>query len=127
MMDRRDILKRFGIGTIIAPLIGGAVDQSSAATLIEIPKVRPVELFKKIPEPLDLGKVKAAQLVFTMEDGTVRTVGINSVYASEQFEIFTPDVLNNLSVEVQFLEKRKSSPSFWNSQGRIFGDAELLS
>lgn len=31
MMDRRDILKKFGIGTIIAPLIGGAVDQSSAA------------------------------------------------------------------------------------------------
>lgn len=37
--SRRDLLKYFGIGTVIAPLASGLADVSKAAVLVEPPKI----------------------------------------------------------------------------------------
>lgn len=42
MMDRRDILKLFGIGAAVVPLVGGVPDFDASASLIEIPRIEPL-------------------------------------------------------------------------------------
>ncbi len=42
-LNRRDLLKFFGIGATIVPVIGGAVKTELPARLIEVPKVEPAE------------------------------------------------------------------------------------
>lgn len=122
-MNRRDVLKKFGIGTVIVPILGGVTDNSATAQLIEIPHIKPVELFYKIPEPLDLSKVREAQLMLTMEDGTVRAVSINNLVASPH--TIAPDT--RLSVEVRFgSPKRDTSPYAYYTYGQIVGSLELL-
>lgn len=63
--SRRDLLKYFGAGAIIAPVIGSNVQ----ARLIEVPNV---ELIKPagIEIPLDPGRVKAVTITCHYEDGT---------------------------------------------------------
>jgi len=43
-MNRRDILKLFGAGATIIPVVAGVVEVTAPATLIETPNVEPVEL-----------------------------------------------------------------------------------
>jgi hypothetical protein len=40
-LNRRDLLRFFGIGATIVPVIGGAAKLDSPARLIEVPKVEP--------------------------------------------------------------------------------------
>ncbi len=42
-LNRRDLLRFFGIGATIVPVIGGAAKTESLARLIEIPKIEPVK------------------------------------------------------------------------------------
>ena len=44
MTTRRDLLKIFGIGTAIVPLIGGVPEVSQPAELIALPSVKPLEV-----------------------------------------------------------------------------------
>ena len=37
--DRRELLKLFGIGSVVAPVIGGATMESARAKLIEVPHI----------------------------------------------------------------------------------------
>lgn len=78
MFSRRDLMKHFGVGALIVPIVGGKAEESATAQLIEVPKVRPVELHAEIPKPLDLRQVKRAALSLEMKDGTVRTVRFDS-------------------------------------------------
>ena len=77
-MDRRDLLRKFGIGALIVPIIGGQPEKSAAAQLIEIPKIRPVELVKELPEKIQLADVQTAELVLTMQDGTRHSIEFNT-------------------------------------------------
>jgi len=43
-MNRRDILKLFGAGATIIPVVAGVAEVTAPATLIETPRVEPVEL-----------------------------------------------------------------------------------
>jgi len=43
MTDRREFLKLFGVGCAIVPIIGGAPVIAAESTLIEVPKLIPVE------------------------------------------------------------------------------------
>ena len=78
-MDRRDLLKRFGIGAIIAPVIGGVAVREATATLIEVPKIKPVELFTTIPNAIRLSQVKRASIHLEMFDGSIRVVTVDQV------------------------------------------------
>lgn len=48
-MQRRDLLKLFGIGASIAPIVNGMPRIEAAANLIELPKVEPVSLESAMP------------------------------------------------------------------------------
>jgi len=49
--SRRDLLKFFGVGTAIVPLIGGVPKTEAPAELIAVPEIQPLIL----PEQLDVG------------------------------------------------------------------------
>lgn len=49
-MNRRDLLKWFSAGATIAPVVSGMPKLEAAASLIEVPKVKPVTLEKEMPK-----------------------------------------------------------------------------
>lgn len=120
-MDRRDLLKRFGIGAIIAPIVGGVVERSASAELIEVPKVRPVELFSKIPAALRLRDVKTAQLVLEMKDGQTRCIAMRG-WPYGEGEIKVTDFL---AARVEFLRMDGASPRSEHHIGSLFCEATL--
>jgi len=75
IQSRRELLKHFGVGTVIAPV--GAM---AAGRLIEVPKVEPVELSGGIPAELDMGAVHSAKLTLRLDDGSVRVLNIDGLY-----------------------------------------------
>lgn len=106
MFSRRDLMKYFGAGAVIVPIVGGKTEESATAQLIEVPKVRPVELHAEIPKPLDLRQVKRAALSLEMKDGTVRTIRFDSLDAWKEGVIRAGD---DVSANVQ-LSLGRSSP-----------------
>lgn len=42
--NRRDLMKFFAAGTVIAPVVGGKIDGEKAARLIETPAIEPVKV-----------------------------------------------------------------------------------
>lgn len=78
-MDRRELLKKFSIGTLIAPIVGGAAETSAAAKLIEVPKV---ELVSAQPSgrPLDFRNIKSLTISFENNDGSVGSLICHNPY-----------------------------------------------
>jgi hypothetical protein len=70
MQSRRDLLKHFGIGTVIVPLVGGAAEITAPAKLIEVPSI---EAVKTLPRSLNLKDLKSVTVVFEHSDGSVST------------------------------------------------------
>jgi hypothetical protein len=107
-MDRRDLLKKFGIGVVIAPIIGGIVERDASAQLIEVPKVKPVELFTKIPEDLNLNDVESAEIVMKLNSGKSRSIAINKwwssgvIAAKDQFRVDVSFISTNASPQFKF-------------------------
>lgn len=64
-MNRRDLLKYFGAGTIITT----AAVAGPVARIIEPPKV---ELVKELPDEIDLSQVESISVRFNMKDGSAR-------------------------------------------------------
>lgn len=118
MMDRRDILKRFGIGAIIVPVIGGAAATTSAVELIEVPKVRPVELFTKIPEPLALSKIKKVTLTLEYQDGKTRSIATSR-------NPFSSGLIKPTDTVDLFIQFSSANASPAKTVGEIYGQVEL--
>ena len=72
MNTRRELLKYFGIGTVIVPLVGGAPDVTTPAKLIATPELKPVILTEG--KPLDLRTVKSVTVTVECHDGTRRSI-----------------------------------------------------
>ncbi len=49
MFSRRELLKYFGAGATIVPVLGGVPETQAPAKLIEEPRIQPVELATEIP------------------------------------------------------------------------------
>ncbi len=64
-MNRRDLMKFFAVGTVIAPLGSTAV-----AKLIEVPNIEPV----KLATVIDPRQIKSFSVTLEMFDGTMRTM-----------------------------------------------------
>ncbi len=119
-MNRRELLKFFGAGTVIAPVVGGSLITSATAQLVRVPDVKPVELFSKIPEGLDLYKVRKATLSMEMDDGTVRTVGVNNLFPHGCI-----GPTDKFSVGIKFIRYDDASPSAIYKLGEIQGSGTL--
>jgi hypothetical protein len=105
VVNRRALLKYFGIGTVIAPVAGAA----PLARLIEVPKVEIVEA-ATIPAPLDLRRVESFTLTLNLEDGTQRTVKSHYVSCERGTgeKLSDPEVF----VMVDFRKVFRQSPVF---------------
>ena len=106
MKSRRDLMRAFGIGSFIAPVIGSTIDESCIAQLIEIPKLKPIEVVAKIPAPLDTKKIRRASLILECSDGTHRHVTID---IGDKFGIIEPTG----SIEIAFQSGTGYSPVTW--------------
>lgn len=115
---RRDILKYFGAGTIIAPLAGDAVGR-----LIEPPKIELITPQPLIIKPFRMSDIASVNVTVRMRDGSVMEAATKSVsIQNEEFERphpFEPLIHQDVfaSVNLQFLDKR--SPSSWMCAGTI--------
>jgi len=77
-ISRRGLLKHFGVGAIIAPVIGSGTQIASAAKLLELPKVEPVELFKRIPKPILASDIHSVTMILECVDGSKQVLKTNS-------------------------------------------------
>ena len=116
MTNRRDLLRYFGVGTIIAPVIGDKVKADVKAQLIEVPSIRKVELARAIPSTVNLCRVKGMSVVLTMDDGTVLTVGSDRPLANGAIDPSTT------AVEISFTAALlNTSPSCYRTTGSVSG------
>lgn len=104
--NRRGLLKAFGIGALIAPIIGGKAETSATAQLIEVPKVKPVELFQELPKSLDARQVEKVTLLLELRDGTTRRIDPDYTYGFGD----TINPGDSLSVEINLYRKDGVSP-----------------
>jgi hypothetical protein len=65
---RRDLLKYFGIGTVIVPIVSGAPDVTTPAKLIATPELKQVILADT--KPIDLKTVKSVTITLECVDGS---------------------------------------------------------
>lgn len=70
-MDRRDLLKMFGIGTVIVPLTAKG-DEPVPVRLIEVPKFELIDPAAAIIQPFRASDVAGALVVLKMRDGSTR-------------------------------------------------------
>lgn len=103
--SRRELLKYFGVGAVIAPVIGG-VTQPAQARLIELPRVELIEPEVVIEKPLNLKDVRRVDLLLEMADGTKRVMKAGVVTKMRQ----SGHVYSGIETEVIFWEDAQSSP-----------------
>lgn len=122
-MNRRDIVKYFGVGSIIAPLSSTGLQIDNAVQLIKVPEVRSVELFSKVPEPVDLSNYDRGDLILYSKDGkTTRYLTLGSLVGSGVVPVSSNEVV------IRFVEwNYQASPAFLHNTGKIDGRFTLKS
>jgi hypothetical protein len=70
MNSRRDLLKLFGTGALIAPVVGAA----PIARLIEPAKIELIKPEARILRPIDMAEVSSFDIVLHKRDGSVETL-----------------------------------------------------
>lgn len=108
-MNRRELLKYFSAGALVAPIIGSAAREDKAAQLIEVPNVRPVELFKAVPKAIDIEQVKRLTITFEMEDGTRHSATAKPDFGWGKL---TP----HRDMQIDFYSVQKTSPAMYDSE-----------
>ncbi len=116
-MNRRDLLKFFAAGTVIAPVSGSA----PLAKLIEVPNVELFDAADVIVKPFELPDVHHAFITFEMMDGSTRRLTLNDIWHAGGS--ITPDT--NLRVQLLFSTIGSSCPSLHTSIGSISGEGRL--
>lgn len=101
--SRRDLLKFFGAGTIIAPAAGGAL-----AKLIEPPKAEIIRPETGIVAPFMLADITGVDVAFKMRDGSVRRMDVDYT------DITAPatDHLSRLHLCIQIQRSHQTSPAW---------------
>lgn len=115
--NRRDLLKYFGIGTVIIPVIGGTPETEKPATLIEVPKVEIAEALPAVTgEDLDLRRVRSARLTLGLSDGTSRVLEFFPTFGNGPRSI---PAGRDLNIQVNISLDGPGSPAFLIDLGAI--------
>ena len=94
MLNRRDLLKFFGVGSTIVPVISGTPIAEPVAQLIVPATVRQIELPKpvQIVEPFYSEDVAGAELVLYLHNGQTRKANLRRPYpTSQKRQMLAPD------------------------------------
>jgi hypothetical protein len=107
-MNRRDLLKYFGAGAVVAPAVGAG----PLARLIEAPKIE-LALPHVVVTPINLKEVNGATVILEMADGSRREISGTQVAIRGGF--IDPSSL----VRIEFLSENKTSPAYFAVAGSI--------
>lgn len=125
-MNRRDLLKHFGIGTIIVPAAAVAASETAPrASLVELPVIEPVKLVTSL-ELIKLSQVKSVELSFAMFDGTTRRISIPQprLVSDDQFLTIGGEINLARTTHVDLRISQQDlfpSPSSWYYFGQMNG------
>ncbi len=115
IMKRRDLLKFFAAGTVIAPVAGETI----TARLIEVPKVEPIQVATQLPRPLHLGDVDKVRIIFTRMDGTTETVNADVTWFRQgTYGNFVPGSEMEINMEL-LAAGQAGSPQVWTRKGEL--------
>lgn len=122
--SRRDLMKFFGIGTVIMPVIGGVVETSAPAKLIEAPKIDLIVSPAMSDKTLDVSRSSMKSLTVHIEfhDGTTRS--IRSVYSPWGSGAISPADRLHLNIRVEKIEG--GSPQTYTEVAVINASGALL-
>lgn len=78
-MNRRNLLKVFGTGAVIAPVVGGEVLAEPLARIITPPEVKILEgkaelLKPTVDQPLSMTDIQSVDMTLNYKDGTKRVI-----------------------------------------------------
>lgn len=110
MVNRRELLKRFGIGTIIAPVVAGAADLSLPAKLIEVPQISLADNFQQSGRVLDLREVRSVTITFERNDGTQASIYSRFVWPDKTSRDPVFDLPANIRAHVYLSRSINASP-----------------
>ncbi len=120
MPTRRELLKYFGAGAVIAPLVAGEVQ----ARLIEpahVELVKPKYGLKELPAEISMEDISAVEMTLVMKDGTTRRATVIPWSWSEgKF----PSLESRASIIIT-QEVGGNSPSYERKIGAVYGKAVL--
>lgn len=118
-MNRRDILKLFGVGASVVPVIGGAPHLAAESKLIETPKVEPIiqPSFDGNRVPFDLLNIRQGEI-----QASVRANGQTYWFTAHTF--FTESSVSTVDVSIfggprEFLPARYDLG--WTLKGKLVG------
>ncbi len=125
MMDRRSLLKMFGAGAAVVPLIGGVPEVGAAAKLIEVPKIEPIvspsEVFD-LP-PLNFGGKVGIVVTITEDNGKRYQFSADTFVIDTRIEQIDITDHSGRGMFRQFA----SGPSYleWQLRGRLIANGQL--
>lgn len=113
---RRDLLKHFGIGAVVAPIVAGKPNLELPARLLAVPKVELIEA-KAMPDfsPVVLADVKSISVVFEFANGSRRTILGDYLF---QRDGYAPGA-KQLQIDIQFREEAGGSPLHFRTTGKV--------
>ncbi len=118
-MNRRDLLKFFAAGTVIAPVSGSA----PLAKLIEVPNVELVKPAAMIEAPINLGDIQSAKISLEMYDGTKRQLDVDRFFSPRGDCWINPEPDYQISIE--FAKVYGFSPTVHKLVGHVKGNGKL--
>lgn len=123
-MNRRGLLKFFGIGATVVPIIDGMPKVEAAANLIEVPTIKPLEVAKSLPDAnaaAFLGR-EVECTVFLKDKKTGQTVTLNCSMFTSTCKVDIVDVTTH-SASPDWRTKVAGSlfETEWEFKGRQVG------
>lgn len=116
-MNRRELLKYFAAGTLIAPVAGAA----PVARLIESPKVELVKPEALIYKSLEAGQIKSFTVELELADGTKRRFVVDHPDVDPRGH----DTGGDWNVFVRLAQDSTRSPNTLDPRVFLQGDARL--
>jgi hypothetical protein len=125
-MNRRDLLKLFGVGAAVVPIVGGAPQLAAEATLVTAPQVRPLIVPSTSSEPFDLLRTlipKSQIQVVIKANGTAYYFAAETFVTEARAELV--DVASWDTPYAREWLPDRSQEIMWQLKGRCIGTAKV--
>ncbi len=119
MPTRRELLKYFGAGAVIAPVTAGAV-QARLVEPARVELIKPKYGLKELPKPIALADITAVEMSLVMKDGTTRRATV--LPWSTSYGTFPSHAV---IASVILSEEFGGSPAYARNVGEVHGKAVL--
>jgi hypothetical protein len=118
---RRDILRIFGAGATVIPIIGGALEPAATARIVEPPKVELVGAPLN-GLPLNMIDVQSFSVTLSMRDGSRRTIQSGYIYGN--WGLHASGAVDQVKISLN--ESVFASPQSSLPMAEIYGEGVIL-